>query len=341
MLKFSFLIATYNGAVYLKRLLDSLLQQDIPHEEYEILCLDDCSSDNSVEIVQEYSAKYPNVVSLRNKVNSRMATNVNYLVSIAKGKYFWIIGQDDYIAPNCLLKLWNKLEKDNLDVLLFNYRQVTTDEQTIREPKVFADATVQSGVSLIHNQFDVEHYADYLLGYEWRAIYRLQHWLEQNIRCVDGMNYEDTLIMFKAMLSSNRVASISDILYNYRVNSTSITFKNFYNRKGDYIYEFTFLVGQEEEDFLDQLKQYDQALVPDYVREIVWRYNMFVFDLIRTNYQQKKRFYANVRQNRSLVRSKKHWMNWKSKLFINPIIGMPLCNVAASVYRVCNFIKHM
>ena len=121
MLKFSLLVPIYNGERFLNCLFENFQKQDIPSDEYEIVCVDDCSSDSSIGMIESYQKRYPNIRLLRNEKNSRAATNVNRLVEVAKGKYFWLIGQDDYIEPNCLGMLWEKLENGQLDVLLFFY----------------------------------------------------------------------------------------------------------------------------------------------------------------------------------------------------------------------------
>lgn len=88
MLKFSFLVPIYNGEKYIERLFTSLLNQDIPLSEYEILCVDDCSTDSSVKNIRQYQEKFSNIRLFRNKHNCRVATNVNNLISKANGKYF-------------------------------------------------------------------------------------------------------------------------------------------------------------------------------------------------------------------------------------------------------------
>lgn len=338
LIRFSILIPMYNGAKFLPRLLDSLLMQDIPSDEYEIICIDDCSTDNTVDVVQKYILRYPNIRIIINEKNSRCATNVNRLIAAANGKYFWIFGQDDYAETDCLGMLWERLEREQLDVLLFNYRRVSMDERMINEPIVFCNSSRQTGIELLHNQFGKRGYRPYLLGYEWRAIYRRNFWNDHSIRCVDGLNYEDTIIMLKAIVYSNAVASIDSVLYNYRVNENSVTFKNFRNKKADYIYEFSFLVGQEEEDFYSYLQNVDSWLAKELLIEISSRYNKFCFDLVRTNREQKLRFYKLVSDNKLSIRTKRHWLNWKSRLLLTPVLGFIIsrvCELGYCVIKIC------
>jgi len=335
MIRFSFLIAIYNGESYLARCLDSLLEQDIPLNEYEIICLDDCSPDNSSDVVRAYQQEYPNIRLYKNDHNCKIATNINRLIDWAQGKYFWTIGQDDIIETNCLGKIWNRLEEGPLDVLLFNYRRVNQNEQVITEFQVVEDTPKMPGVEWVRNQFSErgQDYCNYLLGYEWRAVYGTEYWRSHNIRCVDGLSWEDTVIMLKAISYSDAVSSISDILYNYRVNEGSISYCNNHNKRGDYVFEFSFQVGDEVEQFYNELIILAPDLSVNMLGQIQWRYNCFAFDLIRTSKGQKRNFYERYFQNRTLVKKKWHWLNWKSKLMLSPI-GHPVSRICEGVYRI-------
>lgn len=333
MLKFSLLISVYNGSKYLGRLFGSLLKQDIPLSDYEIVCIDDCSSDDSVKIIQEYQSQFPNVRLMLNEKNCRVATNVNKLTACATGKYFWLIGQDDYIEDDCLGMLWERLEKESLDVLLFNYKRVAADETVLQECKVFTSAQKHDGVSFLKSQFADRDYCQYVLGFEWRGVYRTDYWRGKEIRCVDGMNYEDTVIMLKAIVYSSAVASIDEMLYYYRLNSGSISFKENFIKRGDLIYEFAFVVGDEVEDFYYQLLSVDGSLADSLRMHLIKRYNNYSFDLIRTTKEYKKEFYNRVSKNREFVDSKRKWLNVESKLLILPFVGFPIACVCEWIYR--------
>ncbi|MCQ2310149.1 MAG: glycosyltransferase [Paludibacteraceae bacterium] len=334
MIKFSFLVALYNGEQFLISLLNSLVSQDIKIDEYEIVCLDDCSPDHSSKIVMEYQKKYPNIRLYKNERNCRIATNINKLTQLAHGKYFWILGQDDYIEPYCLNKLWNKLEADFLDVLIFNYRRVDQMGKNVAEYYEVESTSKMRGVEWIKNQYTYRDrdYCNYILGYEWRAIFRTQHWLDNKIRCVEGLSWEDTVIMMKAIVYSHSVASISDILYNYRINEGSISYSNNHLKRGDYIFEFSFQVGDEVERFYNELLTLAPDLATQMYKQVKWRYNCFAFDLVRTSREQKQQFYRYYKKYKLLVLQKKYWLNWKSKLLVS-YIGYWVSVICESIYK--------
>lgn len=340
MLKFSLLVPVYNGERYLNKLLDSLLSQDMHSEEYEIVLIDDCSKDHSVEILEKYQKDYANIRLLRNTKNSKAGTNVNKLATFANGEYLWFIGQDDYIAHNCLNRLYDTLKQEDLDVLVFNYRRVFEDEQIQSECKVVSSINKMNGIDWVKYEFADRDYCQYLLGYEWRAVYRKAFWKEKNIRCVDGMNYEDTIIMMKAIVMSNAVASISDVLYNYRINSASITYRKDFVKRGDLIYEFAFKVGQEVEDFYRELEKIDEPISESLYRHLVQRYNNFTFDLIRTPNEYKHEFYRLVSENRQYVNSKRHYLNWKSRILTHYYVGYPIACSLYYMYKAYKYLKY-
>ena len=333
MLKFSLLVPVYNGSKFLDRLFESLLEQDLNCDEYEIVCVDDCSKDESVRLIKDYQKSYPNIRLLINEKNSRVATNVNKLVDAAKGRYFWLLGQDDYIEPNCLGKLWNKLEKEQLEVLLFNYDKVDEDGTLLNSFKVFCTSATMSGVDYLKTQFKDIDYCSYLLGYEWRGVYKTSYWREKGIHCVEGMNYEDTVVMLKAIVYSSAVASIDNCLYHYRVNENSITYNDNFRKKGELIYEFAFVVGEEVEEFYNEFVTIYPSLANNLLHHLKNRYNNFTFDLIRTPKEYKKGFYKKVAENKAFVDSKRHWLQRDAKLLLLPYLGFPISRMCEWVYR--------
>ncbi|MBR4656585.1 MAG: glycosyltransferase family 2 protein [Oscillospiraceae bacterium] len=117
----SIVIPTYNGEKYIAECLDSCLHQDIPPEDYEILCLDDGSSDQTPEIVRQYMERYSNIRQEFKDHNVGATRNVG--LSLAKGDYLWFVDQDDLIRENCLEHFREILLKTRCQRLYFNYYQ--------------------------------------------------------------------------------------------------------------------------------------------------------------------------------------------------------------------------
>lgn len=97
----SVVVPVYNTEKYIANCLDSLLNQDIGKNEYEIICINDGSTDNSLAILQEYAEKHENIV-LIDKPNGGVAAARNLGMEKARGEYIWFVDADDWVARNCL-----------------------------------------------------------------------------------------------------------------------------------------------------------------------------------------------------------------------------------------------
>lgn len=112
----SIIIPVYNTENYLERCLVSCLEQDIPETGYEIIVVNDGSTDGSLSIAEAVAAAHPNirVISMENGGASR-ARNTG--LAAAQGEYVWFVDSDDYITRNCLGGLLDKCTRDDLDVV--------------------------------------------------------------------------------------------------------------------------------------------------------------------------------------------------------------------------------
>ena len=128
----SIIIPVYNTELYLKDCLDSCLWQDLLKEKYEIICINDGSTDSSAQILDSYQINYPNIRVI-NQENSGVSSARNNGLRVSKGKYVWFIDSDDYIRKNSLKTIINFLEKHTLDAITVKYFKVNS--QMHREKK--------------------------------------------------------------------------------------------------------------------------------------------------------------------------------------------------------------
>jgi len=120
-LKISIGIPTYNGDRYLAESIESVLCQlaDIPEQTLEIIVSDNASTDNTSEIVKRYVAMYPGIVFyIKNSKNIGYDRNVDNLFKAARGKYLWLLGDDDMLVPGALKKFFS-ISQQFKDVAVF------------------------------------------------------------------------------------------------------------------------------------------------------------------------------------------------------------------------------
>ena len=100
-MKLSVIIPLYNSGHFLSRCIGSLLNQDIDINDYEVLIINDGSTDNSLDIALEFANNHSNVF-VHNKANGGVGSARNKGISLAKGEYIYFIDPDDYLAANVL-----------------------------------------------------------------------------------------------------------------------------------------------------------------------------------------------------------------------------------------------
>lgn len=115
----SFIVPVYNVGRFLLECLDSLLQQDIPRDEYEIICVNDGSTDECPTILRHYATIHDHLVVI-DQQNSGVCAARNAGLSRAQGDYIWFIDADDCIQPNCLSVLHEKLLVSDADRLVMD-----------------------------------------------------------------------------------------------------------------------------------------------------------------------------------------------------------------------------
>lgn len=116
----SIIVPVYNTEKYLETCLESLLSQDIDKSMYEIICINDGSTDGSLAILQEYAKQYDNIV-LIDKENEGVSIARNVGLEKAKGDYVWFIDADDWVARECFGVIKQEIEKYNPSVVQIGF----------------------------------------------------------------------------------------------------------------------------------------------------------------------------------------------------------------------------
>lgn len=216
----SIVVPVYGVAQYLPKCVDSLLHQDLREEEYEIILVDDGSPDNCGAICDEYASKHSNVRVIHRK-NGGLSAARNSGIDAANGKYVQFVDSDDYLEPNVLKALVNKMEADRLDILRFNYQNVN------EKGKVFSPNKVDKPFMDYRDEVcDGLRFLNERLGF---ACYAVQFMLKTEMlkpsenRFVEGIYFEDTEWTPRILVQAKRVTSVDTIVYNYLMRVGSIT----------------------------------------------------------------------------------------------------------------------
>lgn len=199
----SFVVPIYNVERFLPACLDSLLRQDIPTQDYEIICVDDGSTDSSSAILKKYKTEHDNL-SVIHQENGGVCRARNVGLERATGDYVWLVDADDCIQPNCLAKLKELLAEGNLDRLIIdNYSFPETADPYANENK--RKNTIWHDSSACRNVFRRSFLAEHDLRFHYPEL-------------VYG---EDALFMYEVKYRQPRTAFSNMPLYYCRERSGS------------------------------------------------------------------------------------------------------------------------
>lgn len=217
MIRLSIIVPFYGVEKYIEECIRSLYNQDIPQEEYEVICVDDCSPDGSRAIVEQLQKEYPTLRLLTHMENKRQGGARNTGLREAKGEYVWFVDSDDVVFPNVYKTILSTAEKDKLDVVQFDYvRDIKKpDKQQSRCDEI------QEGMTYLSADGSYEWF-DKISG-PWRQIIRRQFLIDEQIRFVEGVQFEDTDYMLKVLIKTQTIRHISLVAYGYRANTDSTT----------------------------------------------------------------------------------------------------------------------
>ena len=218
--RLSIIIPFYNVEKYIAQCLDSVYSQDIPEDEYEVICVDDCSPDGSLGIVQRYAYVHPNLTLVRNERNRKLGGARNAGLDVARGTYVWFIDSDDFIENNILGELLRTTENEDLDVLHFNYEWFPDHDH--KDNHRTGSTEIMSGKEMF---FDSRFIWFHDLVTAWRKLYRKDFLIENSIKFAEDVMFEDNDYAFLVFANAQRAKHISLHAYNYRSNPESITRK--------------------------------------------------------------------------------------------------------------------
>lgn len=263
MIRLSIIIPFYNVEQYIAQCLDSVYRQDIPEEEYEVICVDDCSPDNSIAIVEEYAKKHANLVIVSNQYNRKLGGARNAGMEVAKGEYIWFIDSDDFIEENCFKKLLSIAENEDLDILHFNYANYPNIVITDYRP----DSEVMTGVDMFFSpQF--KWYHDLVTA--WRKLYKRQFLIDNKIQFAEHIMFEDNDYAILAFANAQRVKHISSFVYLYRNNPDSITRVKYTSEHVSYWLDLCHRLVRIKDLFKRENKdERFQKLIMDFIRYII------------------------------------------------------------------------
>ena len=269
MIRLSIIIPFYNVEQYIAQCLDSVYNQDIPEEEYEVICVNDASPDNSREIVKEYQRKHSNLILVEHEVNKKLGAARNTGRSVAKGQYIWNVDSDDMIAPNCLKEMLEICEKNDLDVLEFGYKEINRVSNILYE--VRETSGIVTGIEYIKRYYIHDFGA---ICPVWRRVYKRKFLVDNNILSPPINMGEDEAFSVHVFTMALKVFYVPYDFYFYRVNSNSLVGESKQSWSAQKWYEASMVCPL----YIDDMYQKIRKSIPEDIQQAIQ--GMIIYDIL-------------------------------------------------------------
>lgn len=214
-MRFSIIVPVYNTSAYLADCLDSVAGQTF--DDYEVVCVDDGSTDSCPDILERYRRKDPRIVVV-SQPNRGIGYARNIGLQAAQGEYVLFLDSDDWLEQDTLQLLSQQLEGE--DILCFGGRRYFDDLQVYEETDALqAEAETTGWQYYCRHALEPRHFAFVCVVLR---CYRRTLIINNGLQFKEGIFHEDNLFTPQACYYARRVKVIPDNLYTYRVRKHSI-----------------------------------------------------------------------------------------------------------------------
>lgn len=216
----SIIVPIYRVENYLKRCIDSIINQTYKH--IEIILVDDGSPDNCGAICDEYT-KFDDRIKVIHKKNGGLSDARNCGIEISTGDYIIFIDGDDYVSKNMCEKLLIRALEHNADIVSCNFKEIYIDNnrEKINKQSIKKSLEVYTNLEVIYKYF-----LDYTIDINvvWNKLYKRDIFFKDiSVRFPKGKLHEDDYIVCKLYYYANKIVIINDVLYYYIRRFDSIT----------------------------------------------------------------------------------------------------------------------
>lgn len=214
MLKISVIVPIYNAEKYLKKCIDSILNQN--YKNIQLILVNDGSTDGSAEIAKQIAVKDPERVLYFEKENGGLSDARNFGLNFATGDYIAFVDSDDYITSNLFSDLNPYMEKD-YDLIKFKILDTDEEGNVLEEnkTKVFEDKNGEEAFQLLFPN-------DIRTDVAWGYLYKTTFWKTNQFQYEKGLYHEDFGLTPLIIVNANKVASTNVKGYHYVLTKNSM-----------------------------------------------------------------------------------------------------------------------
>ena len=319
----SFIIPLYNCSEYIVSCLNSIYDSLVSEKEFEVIIVNDGSTDNGATVCKKYAEKHKNILLLEQK-NSGASTARNKGINHALGKYIWFVDADDRINPDFLPNMLCILqEQHDIDVFCFNHRRIFINH--IEEYSEFKNWNICTGLEFLNR-----HTSNYI----WNKIYRRES--IGNHRFYDGTkNIEDMYFNTILLMDMDHIQTIPLFGYDYyNINTTSTSrnknLRNLIKLNQDSISIIEKLIDHKNlySDFNKKLFLENAILFeitghlfslfrfysPHAINKVIKKYKSLGYYPVKKTYNKRANLFLIIANHKKILLAIKSIANWLHKL---------------------------
>lgn len=226
-MKFSIVIPCYNAVDYVDRSIGSAVRQNFPKTEYEIIAVNDASTDDTLSKLNSWKEKYPGLVKVVSyEENLRQGGARNVAMRSALGEYICFLDADDRMDKQCLKKYDILIEDTHADMVVSRHVDetefVASDEETTGEPDTGDNVTVNyDNLTILSHDSDFSRIVSSDFGYVWCACYRKSMILDNDLFFPEKLAYEDLMWPRIVRLYADKICICEEITHHKYDNPVS------------------------------------------------------------------------------------------------------------------------
>ena len=207
--KVSIIVALYNKEKNIEKCLKSLINQSL--KEIEIIVVDDCSTDNSLNICTSFDDK--RIITISNKKNMGIGYTRNLGIKKAQGEYIAFVDADDYVEKEMYERYYNYCVNNQIDLLNTNYNKVIDNKKVLFNVPEFNPTNINNNLNIIN-----------LINYgPCNKLFKRELIIDNNIYFDEKNKFEDMIFIAKSIRSANNIGYLKDAYYNYVIHDSSET----------------------------------------------------------------------------------------------------------------------
>lgn len=216
----SVVVPVYNAEPFLEEALSSILNQTF--KDFEVLCVNDGSSDNSFKLLNEFANKDPRV-KIINKPNGGCGSARNMGLDFAHGDYIYFFDPDDYVLPDAFEKLYKNAVKNDSDLVMFKIARFRDGESVDYSIPGFDFDKLFKNTDFNNFTFDYHDIKDYVLNSSfapWSKLYK-KEFIDKydDFRFDLGVAFDDVPFHVKSLIRASKISFVPEFFYHYRLSN--------------------------------------------------------------------------------------------------------------------------